>query len=85
MSIRSNLADPEPATQDVFSYLFSKRRDYPTDRVIYRVDGSNETLTVAELERKSRQFAYTLVNRYSVKPGDTIGILASDSVHVLLS
>ncbi|KAB2572586.1 4-coumarate--CoA ligase-like 9 [Lasiodiplodia theobromae] len=80
MSIRSNLADPEPATQDVFSYLFSKRRDYPTDRVIYRVDGSDETLTVRELEQKSRQFAHTLVDRYGVKQGDTVGILASDSI-----
>ncbi|KAB2572706.1 4-coumarate--CoA ligase 1 [Lasiodiplodia theobromae] len=80
MVFKSRFPEPEPATEDVFRWIFHHRRDYPSDRVIYRVDGSNETLTVAELERKSRQFAYALVNRYSVKPGDTIGILASDSI-----
>lgn len=84
MVFKSRFPEPEPATEDVFRWIFNHRRDYPSDRVIYHVDGSDETLTVAELERKSRQFAYALVNRYSVKPGDTIGILASDSVHALL-
>ncbi|MCJ1439060.1 hypothetical protein MMC27_008451 [Xylographa pallens] len=76
----SHLPDVATPSQDVFDYIFSRRRDYPPDRVLYRADASGETLTVTQLEEKSRRFAHVLVTQYSIIPEDVVAILASDTL-----
>lgn len=44
------------------------------------MDGGRETLTLERLEEQSRKFAFVLVTTYSIKPGDVVAILASDTV-----
>ncbi|KAL9616284.1 MAG: hypothetical protein Q9160_008824 [Pyrenula sp. 1 TL-2023] len=80
MIFESKLGSLEPPSTDVFSYLFSTRRTYPADRVLYKVDRQNDTLTSVELERRSRQFAWTLVTRFGITKMDVVAILAKDSV-----
>lgn len=81
MLFNSRLPCPSPASGDVFNYIFHYgRRAYPWQRIIYRVDGTNETLTLAELEEKSRCFADSLVRTYGIKPNDVVAILARDKV-----
>lgn len=80
MIFESKLGSVERPTTDVFNYLFSKRRVYSADRVLYKTDRENDTLTSEELERKSRQFAWTLVTRFGIKTMDVVAILAKDSV-----
>lgn len=80
MIFESKLGSVEPPTTDVFSYLFNSRLTYPSDTVLYKVDGQNDTLTSEDLERKSRQFAWTLVTRFEIKKMDVVAILAKDSV-----
>ncbi|KAI9730842.1 MAG: hypothetical protein M1834_005560 [Cirrosporium novae-zelandiae] len=71
---------PAPST-DVFDYIFHQgRRDYPRDRVLYRVDETGEELTLEELEEKSRKLADVLVDTYGIHPGDVIAIFASDGL-----
>ncbi|KAF1988171.1 AMP-binding enzyme domain-containing protein [Aulographum hederae CBS 113979] len=67
-------------TQDVFNYIFSRRGNYPADKIMYKTDSGNRTLTLAELEHKSRQLATTLVEKYGIKPQDTVSILATDCI-----
>lgn len=80
MIFQSKLQGLSTPTDDVFNYVFSRRNDYPRDRVLYRMDDSNETLTLEQLEEQSRKFASVLVTTYSIKPGDVVAILASDTV-----
>lgn len=66
---------------DVFNYIFHHgRRPYPWSRVLYRVDNTGETLTLAELESKSRRLASVLRAEYDIMPKDVVGILAKDKV-----
>ncbi|EEP78118.1 conserved hypothetical protein [Uncinocarpus reesii 1704] len=81
MIFDSRLELPPPPRSDVFSYIFHHgRRAYPWNRVLYRVDGKEETLTLAELERKSRQFAHALRTEYDIRPRDVVCILATDRI-----
>lgn len=77
------LAQP---SSDVFNYIFHHgRRAYPRQRVIYRVDQTNETLTLAELEDMSRRFASSIVSKYNIKPNNVVAIFANDQVELLFS
>ncbi|KAI9785434.1 MAG: hypothetical protein M1816_000403 [Peltula sp. TS41687] len=80
MIFNSKLPDLLPPTSDVFSYIFTRRREYPRDRVLFRANHDNETLTLAQLETKSRRFAHGLVTRYSIKPDDVVAIFALDTI-----
>lgn len=81
MVFKSRLPKPEVPSSDVFNYIFHYgRRNYPWSRVIYKVDHSNEELTLAELEEKSRRFASVLTMLFNVAPGDVVSIFAQDSV-----
>lgn len=71
---------PVPST-DVFNYIFRHgRRSYPWRRVLYRDDKAGETLTLAELEEKSRRFADVMRSEYDIQPKDVVSILAKDRV-----
>ena len=70
---------------DVFSYLMSARRPYPRDRVMYRLDGTDELLTLAELERQSRQMAKHLHDHFGIRAGHVVAICAMDSVSLDVS
>ncbi len=80
MRFISKLAGVARPRTDVFSYIFDARRPYPKDRVLYREDKTNATLTLEELEHKSRQFARVLVDQFNIQPMDVVGILATDDV-----
>lgn len=82
MIFQSRLSELEKPHQDVFNYIFSHRREYSPDRVLFMTDDDQETLTLRQLEEKSRQFAYGLVTRYGIQPQDTVAILATDSVSI---
>jgi 4-coumarate--CoA ligase len=78
----SELACPPRPSSDVFNYIFHHGRwAYLWNRVLYRVDGSDETLTLAQLEQQSRQFADAAIKRYGIRPNNVIGILARDRVN----
>ena len=47
---------------------------------MYRVDGTNDTLTLAQLEDQSLRLARALKKRYGIKPNDVISIAAKDKV-----
>ncbi|KAL8704745.1 MAG: hypothetical protein Q9225_008067 [Loekoesia sp. 1 TL-2023] len=79
MLFESRLPCPSRPSSDVFNYIFHHgRRPYPWHRVVYRVDQTNDTLTLAQLEEKSRRFADSIVRTYDIKPNDVVGILARD-------
>ena len=81
MVFSSHLPKPALPSGDVFSYLLQQgRRDYPRERVLYRVDDSEETLTLAELEEKSRRFASVVTVDFDIRPGDAIALFAADTV-----
>lgn len=81
MLFQSRLPCPSRPSADAFNYIFHHgRRVYPWHRVVYRVDQSQDTLTLAELEEKSRRFADSIARAYDIKPNDVVGILASDKV-----
>lgn len=81
MLFDSRLPLPPVPDTDAFSYIFYKgRRDYPKNRVLYRVDGTDKTLTYAQLEKKSRRFADAIRQRYEIKPNNVVAILAKDKV-----
>lgn len=81
MVFRSQLPLPAPPSADVFNYVFSEgRHNYPKDRVLYRVHETDETLTLNELEEKSRRFASVLTTTYNIQPDDVIAFLANNSV-----
>lgn len=77
----SRLPKPSPPGTDVFNYVFhAGRNNYPRDRVLYRVDETGETLTLEQLEEKSRRFADILSTKYGIKPNDVISFLADNTV-----
>ncbi|KAJ5363974.1 uncharacterized protein N7496_009687 [Penicillium cataractarum] len=76
---------PVPST-DAFSYIFYKgRRDYPKNRVLYRVDGTDKTLTYAQLEKKSRRFADAIRQKYEIRPNNVVAILAKDKIEYAIA
>lgn len=85
MIFTSNLPKPAVPSSDVFSYILQHGRSkYPRDRVLYSVDGTDETLTLVELEEKSRRFASVVTVMFDIKPGDVIAIFAADTVSKML-
>ncbi|KAF2638896.1 putative 4-coumarate:CoA ligase [Massarina eburnea CBS 473.64] len=81
MIFNSKLPVPPVPSTDAFSYIFYQgKREYPKNRVLYRVDGTDQTLTYAQLEKKSLQFANAIRRRYDLKPNDVVGILAKDKI-----
>lgn len=44
------------------------------------MDQTDTTLTLAELEDKSRRFANSLVTDYEIRPNDVVAIFAKDKV-----
>jgi len=83
MIFNSRLPLPPVPSTDAFSYVFYQgRREYPKNRILYRVDGTGQILTFSELEKKSLQFADAIRRRYDLKPNDVVGILAKDKVGV---
>ncbi|OOO09378.1 AMP-dependent synthetase and ligase [Aspergillus oryzae] len=81
MIFESKLPLPPVPSCDAFNYIFHHgRRNYSTDRVLYRVDGTDETLTFEELEQKSRQFADAIREYYDIMPNDVVAILAKDKI-----
>ncbi len=81
MLFESKLPCPARPSSDVFNYIFHHgRRAYPWQRVIYRVDKTNKTLTLAELEDRSRRFASSIISEYDIKPNDVVAIFAKDEV-----
>ncbi|CEL04988.1 hypothetical protein ASPCAL06110 [Aspergillus calidoustus] len=81
MVFTSQLPLPSPPSTDVFNFIFNTGRDtYPRDRVLYRVHETGETLTLDELETRSRRFAQVLATKYSIKPNDVVAFLANNSI-----
>lgn len=81
MVFESFLEKPPLPASDVFNYVFHYgRRSYPWSRVLYRVDGTDESLTLAQLEEKSRRFARALKKKYRLQPNDVVSIAAKDKV-----
>ncbi|EAW22737.1 AMP-binding enzyme domain protein [Aspergillus fischeri NRRL 181] len=81
MIFESKLPLPSVPKTDVFNYIFHQgRRPYPWSRVLYRVDQTGETLTLAELEEKSRRLADALRSEYDIMPKDVVGIFAKDRI-----
>lgn len=81
MIFDSLLPLPSLPQADVFSYIFRHgRRDYPKDRVLYQVDGTEETLTLGQLEQRSLQLARHLKAEYQIQPQDVVAIFSHDLV-----
>lgn len=81
----SKLPLPPLPTSDVFNYIFHYgRRAYPWSRVVYRVDSTDETLTLAQLEDQSLRLARAIKKKYGIKPNDVISIAAQDGVRPLV-
>ncbi|CAI7652327.1 unnamed protein product [Penicillium pancosmium] len=81
MIFRSRLPLPPVPQCDVFNFIFHhSRRDYPRNRVLYSVDGTDEQLTLAELEAQSRRLARALRSHYGIKPQDAVAIFARDKI-----
>jgi acyl-coenzyme A synthetase/AMP-(fatty) acid ligase len=81
MIFDSRLPLPPVPSTDAFTYIFYQgKREYTENRVLYRVDGTEQTLTYRQLEQKSRQFADAIHRRYNIEPNDVVAILAKDKV-----
>lgn len=80
MIFESKLPCPSRPSCDVFNIFHLGRRWYPWHRVLYRVDKVTTTLTLAQLEEKSRRFADSIVRTYDIKSNDVVAILAKDKV-----
>ena len=81
----SQLDRPPLPSTDAFNYVFhAGRRAYPWHKVIYRVDGTDETLTLAQLEEKSRRFAVAIRQQYNIQPNDVVSIFAKNRVHYFM-
>lgn len=81
MIFESKFPLPPVPNTDVFNYIFHHgRRSYPWSRVLYRDDQTGETLTLVELEEKSRRFADVMRFEYDIQPKDVVSILAKDKV-----
>lgn len=48
--------------------------------MLYRDDQAGESLTLAELEEKSRRFADVMRSEYDIQPKDVVSILAKDKI-----
>ncbi|KAG8426772.1 hypothetical protein J3459_007820 [Metarhizium acridum] len=86
MLFDSTLDVPPLPSSDVFNYVFHYgRRPYPWSRVVYRVDGTDETLTLAQLEEKSRRFARAIKKKYGIQyPIAFFGALAAGATVALI-
>jgi 4-coumarate--CoA ligase len=81
MVFESKLLKVDPPATDVFNFIFNTAREnYPRDRVLYRVHETGETLTLEELESKSRRLATVLVKKYGIQPNNVVAFLANNSV-----
>ncbi|CAI7571448.1 unnamed protein product [Penicillium palitans] len=81
MIFDSLLPLPPLPQADVFSYIFRHgRRDYPKDRVLYQVDGTEETLTLGQLKQRSLQLARHLKAEYQIQPQDVVAIFSHDLI-----
>ena len=85
MIFESKYPLPEVPKTDVFNYIVHHgRRPYPCSRVLYRVDQTGETLTLAQLEDNSRRLADAIRSVYGIMPKAVVGILAQDKVPIFL-
>lgn len=85
MVFESKLPKVDPPSTDVFNFIFNTAREkYPKDKILYRVHETQETLTLGELETKSRRLASVLVKKYGIKPNDVVAFLANNSVCCIL-
>jgi 4-coumarate--CoA ligase len=73
MMFESKLEQSPVPSCDVFYY---GRRVYPWNRVLYRVDRTDDTLTLAQLEEQSRRLATALKENYDIGPGSVVSIYA---------
>jgi 4-coumarate--CoA ligase len=81
MVFYSKLPKPEPPSSDVFNFIFHEGRlNYSETKIVYKVHETGESLTLQELEAKSRSFADVLNNKYGIKPNDVVAFLANNSV-----
>ncbi|KAH6866126.1 hypothetical protein B0T10DRAFT_420303 [Thelonectria olida] len=72
----------DPPATVVFNFIFNtSREDYPSDRVLYRVHETSDTLTLEALETKSRQLATVLANKDGIRPNNVVAFLANNSIH----
>ncbi|KAJ5106940.1 AMP-binding enzyme domain protein [Penicillium angulare] len=77
----SQLEQPPIPSSDAFNYIFHRgRRAYPWGKVLYRVDGSDETLTLAQLEEQSRRLAMAFKMNYDIEPNSVISIYAKNRI-----
>ncbi|KAL7813737.1 acetyl-CoA synthetase-like protein [Trichoderma gracile] len=82
MVFESKFPKPEVPVADVFNFIFNAAREkYSRDKILYRVHETGETLTLDELETRSRRLASVLVKKYDIKPHDVIAFLANNSIH----
>ncbi|KAF2621481.1 acetyl-CoA synthetase-like protein [Macroventuria anomochaeta] len=66
--------------------LYSLTGDaYPSDRVMYRVHETQDTLTLAQLEENSRRSASVLVEQLGIGVGDVVTIFALNSIQYLVA
>ncbi|PNY24580.1 4-coumarate-CoA ligase [Tolypocladium capitatum] len=81
MVFQSRLPKIDPPVTDVFNFIFNTaRKEYPRDRVLYRVHETGETLTLDELQTQSRRLATVLVKNYDIKPNTVVAFLAQNSI-----
>ncbi|KAJ5959213.1 AMP-dependent synthetase/ligase [Penicillium vulpinum] len=81
MIFDSVLPLPPLPRADVFSYIFRHgRQDYPKDRVLYRVDGTEKTLTLGQLEQQSLHLARSLKAEYQIQPQCVVAIFSHDLI-----
>ncbi|ORY10766.1 AMP-binding enzyme domain-containing protein [Clohesyomyces aquaticus] len=78
--ISSKLA---PSAADTATTIFESKLAKPSlpgTMILYRVDGTDETLTLAKLEVKSRKFAVAVRNQFDIRPNDVVSIFARDKI-----
>lgn len=71
----SKLEQPPVLSTDVFNFVFHYgQQAYPWNKVLYRVDGTDGTLTLAQLEEQSRKLASALKENYNIEPGSVVSL-----------
>ncbi|RHZ55714.1 hypothetical protein CDV55_101331 [Aspergillus turcosus] len=86
MLFTSKLPLPPRPASDVFDYIFhTARSEYPGHKVLYRVYGTDERLTLSEIEEKSRRLARVLSEKYKIRPNDVVSIFATDRIQYPLA
>lgn len=79
----SKLEQPPVPFSDTFNFIFHHgRHAYPWSKVLYKVDGTDETLTLAQLEEQSRRLAVALKAKYDIGPGSVVSIYAKNRVRL---